>query len=192
MRAFPGAHASRFLLPSHAFVAFLVLLLFLFRSVGGLQGRSSCWQTLTMSSDSLKLSKNLLRMKFMQRGLDAETKKQLRENEKRIISDEHWNPIVEERSFVPFEELLYGRMSFKGFNPEVEKLMAQMNPRQDRREDEDVDAGRMQTDVTDEEMALRYESLVGSLKKKFARKRERGAVEDDLPEDDEKNPKRKM
>lgn len=27
---------------------------------------------------------------FMQRGLDAETKKQLEEDEKRIISDEHW------------------------------------------------------------------------------------------------------
>lgn len=26
----------------------------------------------------------------MQRGLDAETKKQLEEEEKRIISDEHW------------------------------------------------------------------------------------------------------
>lgn len=26
----------------------------------------------------------------MQRGLDAETKKQLEEDEKRIISDEHW------------------------------------------------------------------------------------------------------
>ena len=27
---------------------------------------------------------------FMQRGLDAEVKKQLEEEEKRIISDEHW------------------------------------------------------------------------------------------------------
>ncbi|XP_061532394.1 M-phase phosphoprotein 6 isoform X1 [Phycodurus eques] len=162
-----------------------------------------------MSSDSLKLSKNLLRMKFMQRGLDAETKKQLQDDEKKIISDEHWyldlpeqhtreNSIVEERSFVPFEELLFGRMSFRGFNPEVEKLMAQMNPRRARQE-ADVEAGRMQTDVTDEEMALRYESLVGSLKKKFARKRERGAIEDvendRLDVNDnvvEKNTKRKM
>lgn len=29
-------------------------------------------------------------LQFMQRGLDAETKKQLEEDEKRIISDEHW------------------------------------------------------------------------------------------------------
>uniref|UniRef100_A0A3Q4GHW1 M-phase phosphoprotein 6 n=1 Tax=Neolamprologus brichardi TaxID=32507 RepID=A0A3Q4GHW1_NEOBR len=43
-----------------------------------------------MASESVKLSKNLLRMKFMQRRLDAETKKQLEEDERRIISDEHW------------------------------------------------------------------------------------------------------
>lgn len=30
--------------------------------------------------------------------------------------------IIEERSFMPCENLLYGRMSFKGFNPEVEVL----------------------------------------------------------------------
>uniref|UniRef100_A0A8D2K9W1 M-phase phosphoprotein 6 n=1 Tax=Theropithecus gelada TaxID=9565 RepID=A0A8D2K9W1_THEGE len=85
-----------------------------------------------------KLSKNLLRMKFMQRGLDSETKKQLEEEEKKIISEEHWyldlpelkekeSFIIEEQSFLLCEDLLYGRMSFRGFNPEVEKLMLQMN-----------------------------------------------------------------
>ncbi|KAM9351713.1 M-phase phosphoprotein 6 isoform 2-T2 [Symphorus nematophorus] len=133
-----------------------------------------------MAADSVKLSKNLLRMKFMQRGLDAETKKQLEEDEKRIISDEHWyldlpelkakeNLIIEEKSFVPCEDLKYGRFSFKGFNPEVE----------DEEDKEEEDISRMQTDVTDEEMALRYESLVGSMKKKFAKKRERAAMEED-------------
>lgn len=141
-----------------------------------------------MANDSVKLSKNLLRMKFMQRGLDAETKKQLEEDEKRIISDEHWyldlpelkakeNLIIEEKSFVPCEDLKYGRISFKGFNPEVEKLMALMNPKEEEEEPEEV--SRMQTDVTDEEMALRYESLVGSMKKKFAKKRQRSATEEE-------------
>uniref|UniRef100_UPI0037E95990 M-phase phosphoprotein 6 n=1 Tax=Semicossyphus pulcher TaxID=241346 RepID=UPI0037E95990 len=142
-----------------------------------------------MDNDSVKLSKNLLRMKFMQRGLDAETKKQLEEDEKRIISDEHWyldlpelkakeNLIIEEKSFVPCEDLKYGRISFKGFNPEVEKLMALMNPKDETEKEEEM--SRMQTDVTDEEMALRYESLVGSMKKKFAKKRERAAIEEDV------------
>ncbi|XP_031584306.1 M-phase phosphoprotein 6 [Oreochromis aureus] len=142
-----------------------------------------------MASESVKLSKNLLRMKFMQRRLDAETKKQLEEDERRIISDEHWyldlpelkakeNLIIEERSFVPCEDLKYGRLSFRGFNPEVEKLMALMNPREEEEEEEE-DLSQMQTDITDEEMALRYESLVGSMKKKFATKRERAAQEAD-------------
>ncbi|XP_017259476.1 M-phase phosphoprotein 6 [Kryptolebias marmoratus] len=140
-----------------------------------------------MAGDHVKLSKNLLRMKFMQRGLDAETKKQLEEDEKRIISDEHWyldlpelkakeNLMVEEKSFVPCEELRFGRLSIKGFNPEVEKLMVLMNPKE---KEEEEDVSRMQTDVTDEEMALRYEALVGSMKKKFAKKRERAALDED-------------
>ncbi|XP_039893553.1 M-phase phosphoprotein 6 isoform X2 [Simochromis diagramma] len=134
----------------------------------------------------------------MQRRLDAETKKQLEEDERRIISDEHWyldlpelkakeNLIIEERSFAPCEDLKYGRLSFRGFNPEVEKLMALMNPREEEEEEEE-DLSRMQTDVTDEEMALRYESLVGSMKKKFATKRERAAQEAD--EENQKEVKR--
>ncbi|KAG9341944.1 hypothetical protein JZ751_018261 [Albula glossodonta] len=143
------------------------------------------------NDNATKLSKNLLRMKFMQRGLDAEVKKQLEEEEKRIISDEHWyldlpelkakeNFIIEERSFVPCEDLMYGRMSFRGFNPEVEKLMALMNvKRETEEEEEEDDITRMETDVTDEEMARRYESLVGSMRRKFATKRERSKMQDE-------------
>lgn len=153
----------------------------------------------------------------MQRGLDAETKKQLEEDERRIISDEHWyldlpelctkeyvsvlmhacrsanahcadgdlcsfirTLLVEEESFVPCEDLQFGRISFRGFNPAVEvrsgacacmcvhvrpgltcllpsqKLMALLNPKDE--DEEEMDVSRMQTDVTDEEMALRYTS----------------------------------
>ncbi|TRY85927.1 hypothetical protein DNTS_011938 [Danionella cerebrum] len=124
---------------------------------------------------------------FMQRGLDAEQKQQLDEEERRIISDEHWfldlpelkakeNHIIEERSFVPCEDLVYGRMSFKGFNPEVEKLMITMNaPREEDEEEDEEDMSRMEMDITDEEMAKRYETLVESMRKKFAKKRERSA-----------------
>ncbi|XP_053368561.1 M-phase phosphoprotein 6 [Clarias gariepinus] len=144
---------------------------------------------------STKLSKNLLRMKFMQRGLDAEVKKQLEEEEKRIISDEHWyldlpelkakeSYIVEEKSYIPCEDLVYGRMSFKGFNSEVEKLMVLMNaPKEEEDEVEEKDMTQMDMDVTDEEMAMRYGSLVESMKRRFAKKRERTClknVEEDL------------
>ncbi|XP_071317934.1 M-phase phosphoprotein 6 isoform X2 [Trachinotus anak] len=90
------------------------------------------------------------------------------------------NLIIEEKSFVPCEDLNYGRMSFKGFNPEVEKLMALMNPKDEEEKEEEEEMSRMQTDITDEEMALRYESLVGSMKKKFVKKRDRAAMEEDL------------
>ncbi|KAI2648097.1 M-phase phospho 6 [Labeo rohita] len=134
-----------------------------------------------------KLSKNLLRMKFMQRGLDADVKKQLDEEEKRIISDEHWfldlpelkakeNHIIEERSYVPCEDLVYGRMSFRGFNPEVEKLMLLMNTNKEEEDEDEEDISKMETDITDEEMARRYESLVESMRNKFAKKRDRSAV----------------
>ncbi|XP_042371389.1 M-phase phosphoprotein 6 [Plectropomus leopardus] len=61
-----------------------------------------------------------------------------------------------------------------------QKLMALMNPKdEEEKQEKEEDLSRMQTDVTDEEMALRYESLVESMKKKFAKKRERAAAEED-------------
>uniref|UniRef100_A0A673VKY1 M-phase phosphoprotein 6 n=1 Tax=Suricata suricatta TaxID=37032 RepID=A0A673VKY1_SURSU len=134
-----------------------------------------------------KLSKNLLRMKFMQRGLDSETKKQLEEEEKKMISEEHWYLdlpelkekecfIIEEQSFLLCEDLLYGRMSFRGFNPEVEKLMLQMNA---KNKTEEVEDETVELDVSDEEMARRYETLVGTVGKKFAKKRDRANYEED-------------
>lgn len=138
--------------------------------------------------DKTKLSKNLLRMKFMQRGLDSETKKQLEEEEKKIISEEHWyldlpelkekeSLIIEEQSFLLCEDLLYGRMSFRGFNPEVEKLMLQMNGK--KKAAEEVEEEAVELDVSDEEMARRYETLVGTIGKKFAKKRDRANYEED-------------
>ncbi|KPP58715.1 M-phase phosphoprotein 6-like, partial [Scleropages formosus] len=139
---------------------------------------------------------------FMQRGLDTEVRKQLEEEEKRIISDEHWyldlpdlkakeSFIIEESSFVPCEDLIYGRMSFKGFNPEVEKLMLVMNTKSQDEEEEEDDLGKMETDITDEEMASRYERLVESIKRKFAKKRDRSALqEEDVIETTEKRNKK--
>ncbi|NWU77983.1 MPH6 phase, partial [Onychorhynchus coronatus] len=90
--------------------------------------------------------------------------------------------IIEERSFVRCEDLVYGRMSFKGFNPEIEKLMVQMNSKC-KEEEIEVD-DKMEADVSDEEMARRYETLVGTIGKKFLRKRDQRVLKDDN-EDDE-------
>lgn len=147
-----------------------------------------CLAASTVVERKTMLSKNLLRLKFMQRGLDSETKKQLEEEEKKIISEEHWyldlpelkekeSFIIEEQSFLLCEDLLYGRMSFRGFNPEVEKLMLQMNAK-NKAEEEEEDA-TVELDVSDEEMARRYETLVGTIGKKFAKKRDRANYEED-------------
>lgn len=41
----------------------------------------------------------------------------------------------------------------------LQKLMALMNPREEEEEEEE-DLSQMQTDITDEEMALRYELML--------------------------------
>uniref|UniRef100_A0A4W3IZD5 M-phase phosphoprotein 6 n=1 Tax=Callorhinchus milii TaxID=7868 RepID=A0A4W3IZD5_CALMI len=140
---------------------------------------------------TMKLSKNLLKMKFMQRSLDTETKKQLEEEEK-IINAEHWyldlpelkeheSHIIEEKSFVPCENLLFGRMSFKGFNPEIEKLVSQMYSEDGKEEAEEE---TIEADVSDLEMARRYGSLVGTIKNKFTKKRDRSsAIENEETEE---------
>uniref|UniRef100_A0A2K6UPS9 M-phase phosphoprotein 6 n=1 Tax=Saimiri boliviensis boliviensis TaxID=39432 RepID=A0A2K6UPS9_SAIBB len=117
-----------------------------------------------------KLSKNLLRMK-----------------PRRAFIEEHWyldlpefkgkeSFIIEEQSFLLCEDLLYGRMSFRGFNPEVEKLMLHMNA---KHKAEEVEDETVELDVSDEEMARRYETLVGTIGKKFARKRDHASYEED-------------
>uniref|UniRef100_A0A2K6UPZ9 M-phase phosphoprotein 6 n=1 Tax=Saimiri boliviensis boliviensis TaxID=39432 RepID=A0A2K6UPZ9_SAIBB len=93
--------------------------------------------------------------------------------------EEHWYLdffIIEEQSFLLCEDLLYGRMSFRGFNPEVEKLMLHMNA---KHKAEEVEDETVELDVSDEEMARRYETLVGTIGKKFARKRDHASYEED-------------
>ncbi|XP_078739402.1 M-phase phosphoprotein 6, partial [Lampetra fluviatilis] len=121
------------------------------------------------SSHKMKLSKNLLRMKFMQRGLDEEERRRLDEEEQRMMSDEHWYldlpdlqraevVVVEEASVAVCEGVEFGRRSFRGFNPEVEKLCAllELSRRGEEqggergRERRDSDEGK---DVSDDEMA---------------------------------------
>ncbi|EPQ07447.1 M-phase phosphoprotein 6 [Myotis brandtii] len=122
----------------------------------------------------------------MQRKLDWETKKQVEEEEKKIISEEHWylglpefkekeSFIIEEQSFLFCEDLLYGRMSYRGFNPEIEKLVLQVNAKNKA----EVEDETVELDVSDEEMARRYETLMGTTGKKFAKKKDHASYEED-------------
>ena len=73
-------------------------------------------------------------MKFMKKSA-LETQELIAEEEKnKLIDSEHWylkiskaeekqNKIIVEKSYSLFNSEIYGRLSFQGFNPEIEKLM---------------------------------------------------------------------
>merc|ERR1712071_31501 len=78
----------------------------------------------------LLLSKNLLEMKFMKRTKEK-TEKELEDEERQTtFANEitsamlsHGSNFIMENSYVVCENLSFGRMSFKGANVEIEKLM---------------------------------------------------------------------
>ncbi|GFO43481.1 M-phase phosphoprotein 6-like [Plakobranchus ocellatus] len=136
-----------------------------------------------------QLSKNVLQMKFMQRSVLRMEKEQNEEERQKIIDDEHWaldlpeyktkeSDFLVNQSYSICEELQFGRQSFQGFNPEVEKLMKVQNA---EKEAEKTEQKEKEESVGDIEMAKRYSSLMGIIAKKFAKKRQHSA----LAEDDE-------
>ena len=79
-----------------------------------------------------------------------------------------------EPSYVPCENLIVGRLSFKGMNPEIERIL-------ELEEEAERAANRPvvnEADVSDIEMANRYNSLVGTISKKFSTKVERRTMPD--------------
>lgn len=107
---------------------------------------------MAQQKNKLQLPKSVLDMKFMKKTKDriekelANTKdhKDLYSN---IITDEMRQAsgnFITEASYVLCEELIEGRLSFKGMNPEIERLMELANPVQD---------GEMGKDITDDDLA---------------------------------------
>lgn len=125
-----------------------------------------------MSTTEMSLSKNVLGMKFMQRTKQKIELKEEEEKSSHLLSQE-WkfaassqlDRIVTVDSFVPCEDLLFGRMSFKGANPEIERLMDGFkSPGQEKEEAE----------VTAIEMTSRYEKMgVGDVERNPQVKRKR-------------------
>jgi len=120
----------------------------------------------------------------MKRKAEADYRRQLEEEQQRAIEESHWvleGKEEEDRSRIEFVpsyvkcEDLYpsGRMSFRNFNPSVEKMFKEMIAEEDLAKSEERE--REET-VSDEEMAKRYESLVGTVAKKFSTKRKRSSV----------------
>ncbi|XP_061197660.1 M-phase phosphoprotein 6-like [Saccostrea echinata] len=132
------------------------------------------------------LSKNVLQMKFMQRSALQIEKEKTEEEKQKVIDDEHWVldlPETEQKeckyiiegNIAHIENLQFGRFSFNGCNPEVEKLMKIHNT---ERELEEAAAREAQNSVNDQEMAQRYKSLSQTIAKKFAKKRKRAEIDE--------------
>jgi len=125
----------------------------------------------------LKLSKNLLEMKFMKKSKEkVETEKYASEGKIGFDNDltesmkKSGSRYIIEPSFAPLEDLIFGRMSFRGQNPEIEKIMKDIETaKQEKLIQEKEEAGT----VSAEEMANRYSTLIGTIGKKFANKRQR-------------------
>ncbi|WAR11687.1 MPH6-like protein [Mya arenaria] len=130
-------------------------------------------------------SKTSLSGNFMKRSALRIEKEKSEEERKLIIDDEHWvldlpkiegkeSKYVIESSIARCENLLFGRMSFQGCNPEVEKLMKLHN---NQLALDEAERKENENSVNDQEMAERYSTLVGTMAKKFSKKRDRTSVE---------------
>ena len=122
---------------------------------------------------SKSLSKNVLQMKFMKKSA-LETQEMIAENEKnKLIDNEHWylsiekleinqNKINVEKSYSIFNDFTYGRLSFQGFNPEIEKIMQN---KQGIKAEEEVD----EISAEDKELAEYYQKNYNRTTKKRKR-----------------------
>ncbi|XP_002122584.2 M-phase phosphoprotein 6-like [Ciona intestinalis] len=119
-----------------------------------------------------KLSLNLRKMKFMQRCLGEEAKRELEESENRGVTSEHWEldlPNIEAKpckylildSYNLCDNFKYGRLSYGGYNKVIEKLMEEFT-----KKDVEVESD---VSISDEEMTERFNSLVGNVAKRFTK-----------------------
>lgn len=107
-----------------------------------------------------------------------------RKNEPNVSSATSSNLVVEELwSYNQCERYVFGRQSFGGFNPVVEKnvrkgiwkpFYLEEGDVAVESSDEDEKKPQSDVDVSDEEMAKTYGSLIGTLAKRFNRRNEKG------------------
>lgn len=73
---------------------------------------------------------------------------------------------------MPCENLIVGRLSFLGMNPEIERIL------ESEQKANDVKKKENEKDVSDLEMADRYNTLVGTVSRKFSTKRNHGNLQE--------------
>uniref|UniRef100_A0A1B6M6C4 M-phase phosphoprotein 6 n=1 Tax=Graphocephala atropunctata TaxID=36148 RepID=A0A1B6M6C4_9HEMI len=146
-------------------------------------------------SGKTKLSKGILEMKFMKRSKD-QALKEIQDEEGRMLFEDQITEgmkagisnYILESSYIPCEGLIDGRLSFRGMNPEIERLMEleeiAKRPPVNR---------SMNTDVSDMEMAQFRNSLVETVASKYKSKKNRHTNESssDTSLQKEKPPKKR-
>nr|CAD7440468.1 unnamed protein product [Timema bartmani] len=123
--------------------------------------------------EKTKLSKGILDMKFMKRSKEKVLQQKEADDGFGFFSDviteemkQGSNKFIIETSFVPCEDLIVGRLSFQGMNPVIERIMQE---EEDAKREKVVP--KVEADVSDNEMAHRYSTLVGTIGRKYNTKR---------------------
>ncbi|XP_058463218.1 M-phase phosphoprotein 6 [Malaya genurostris] len=127
----------------------------------------------------VKLSKGILEMKFMSRTREKIEKENDDAEGRALYSNEITDKMLHgsskyiiETSYVPCEDLIEGRVSYGGMNPEIERII-ELEKNKDlaalieKERAEAAERQKMRRDVPDEEMAKFYTSVVKTVKKKF-------------------------
>lgn len=124
----------------------------------------------------LKLSKNLLQMKFMQK-----TKEELEENQDAQLFNQNHDYLAKkqkyqfEPSYQFFENLKFGRTSFKGANLEIEKLQEEFAGQTNSKSINTREAKLDDVEITDEQMADYYRPSRSKGASSNKNKRKRGS-----------------
>uniref|UniRef100_U5ESH4 Putative cytoplasm n=1 Tax=Corethrella appendiculata TaxID=1370023 RepID=U5ESH4_9DIPT len=123
-----------------------------------------------------KLSKFILEMKFMKKTKEKVEKEEDDAEGRALYSSEITDKMLHgqsnfiiEPSFVPCENLIEGRVSYRGMNPEIERIMEiERYGEQQVKERERLEREKEMTkDVSDKDMAKFYGSIVKTMEKKY-------------------------
>lgn len=121
-----------------------------------------------------KLSKGILEMKFMKRTRDKVIKEEDDAEGRAMYASQITDrmlregecPYIVESSYVPCENLTEGRFSFRGMNPEIERLLELEELARQAALNKDI-----KKDVTDQEMAQQYYgNLANTMAKAYERR----------------------
>lgn len=137
-----------------------------------------------MSKNKTKLSKSILEMKFMKKTKEKVEKEADDEEGRQMYAGQITDKMlhgdclyINEDSFVPCEDLIVGRVSYRGMNPEIERIL--------ELEDESKQAvliKEQELDVNDKDMAKHYTTLVNTIGKKFNPKERKHKTKSEMAE----------